>query len=58
MKPEAILLLISDLEGAYHNCRINGFHRDKDSLREMCDPYYKLYFKLRREERNAAAANL
>ena len=49
MEPEAILLIISALEDAHHNCRINGFDEDKDSLREMCNPYYKLYFKLKRE---------
>lgn len=50
MKPEAILLLISDLEGSYHHCRINGFHNDKDTLRTICDQYYKLYYKLKREQ--------
>ena len=49
MKPAAILLIISALEDAHHNCRINGFDEDKDALREMCTPYYKLYFKLKRE---------
>ena len=50
MKPEAILLLISDLEGAYHHCRINGFEEDAATLRKMCGPYYKLYFKLKRDQ--------
>ena len=50
MKPESILLLISDLEGAHHHCRINGFDEDKDTIREICGRYYKLYFKLQREQ--------
>ena len=50
MKPEAILLLISDLEGSHHHCRINGFEEDKDTIREICNKYYKLYFKLKREQ--------
>ena len=49
LEPTAILLIISALEDAYHNCRINGFDEDKDVLRKMCTPYYKLYFKLKRE---------
>jgi len=50
LQPEAILLLISDLEGSYHHCRINGFDEDKDVIREICDRYYKIYFKLKREQ--------
>ena len=50
MKPEDILLLISDLEGAYHHTGRLGFEEDQKVLRAMCDPYYKLYFKLKREE--------
>ena len=48
MKPEAILLIISALADAHHNCRINGFDEDKGTLRKMCDPYYKIYFRLKR----------
>ena len=59
MKPVDILLLISDLEGSHHHCRVNGFDDDKDTVRAMADRYYKLYFKLLREQkRDAAAANL
>ena len=57
MKPAAILLIISALEDAHHNCRINGFDDDKDTLREMCTPYYKLYFKLKREQKNGMLEN-
>ena len=37
MKPEEILLLISELEGSYHHLRVNGFDTDKDVIREMCN---------------------
>ena len=52
MKPVDILLLISELEGSYNNAKKLGFDEDKDILRKMCDKYYKLYFKLKKEENN------
>jgi len=52
MEPTAILLLISELEGSYHHCRINGFEEDQKTIRAICDKYYKLYFKLKREQKN------
>ena len=52
MKPEAVLLLISDLEGAHHHSRVLGFHENQKTLREMCDPLYKLYFKLKKDQKN------
>jgi hypothetical protein len=57
MKPVEILLLISELEGSYHHCRIHGFDDDKDTIREMCNRYYKLYFKLKREQKNGMLEN-
>ena len=53
MKPAAILLLISELEGSYHHLRINGYDSDKDIIREMCDRYYKVYFRLKREQKES-----
>ena len=55
MEPTAILLIISALEDAHHNRRINGFDEDKDALRKMCTPYYKLYFKLKREQNDSSS---
>ena len=55
MEPTEILLLISELEGSYHHCRIHGFDDDKDTIREMCNRYYKLYFKLKKEQKNTPA---
>ena len=49
MKPVEILLLISDLEGAFQHTQSLGFDEDKKVLREMCDKYYKLYFKLKKD---------
>ena len=50
MNPVNILLLISDLEGSHHHLRVNGFDEDKDVIREMCNRYYKMYFKLCKEQ--------
>ena len=52
MDPVSILLLISDLEGSYQNSKKNGFMEDAAILREMCDRYYKIYFKLKREQKS------
>ena len=50
MKPVDILLLISELEGSYQHTKKLGFDEDRDVLRKMCDRYYKLYFKLKKEQ--------
>ena len=50
MNPVNLLLLISDLEGAHHNLRVNDFPEDQAVIREICDRYYKLYFKLCKEQ--------
>ena len=54
MEPVEILLLISDLEGSYQHTKKLGFDEDRDVLREMCDKYYKLYFKLKKEQSSVA----
>ena len=54
MKPAEVLLLISDLEGACHHTRILGFEEDMNTLNAMKKPYYKLYFKLKREQNDSA----
>ena len=50
MDPIKILLLISDLEGAHHHLRVNDFEDDRKVIREICDRYYKMYFKLCKEQ--------
>ena len=47
--PTNILRLISDLEGSYQLCKYMGFEDDMNTLNEMKKPYYKLYFKTKRE---------
>ena len=48
-RPENILRLISELEGSYQLCKYMGFEEDMNTIDEMKKPYYKLYFKLKKE---------
>jgi len=50
--PVNILRLISDLEGSYQLLKYMGFKDDMDTLDEMKKRYYRLYFKLNKEEKN------
>ena len=52
MKPVDILLLISELEGCYMHTKRLGFQEDNEIFDQMRKKYYKLYFKLKREENN------
>ena len=52
LNPIKVLLLISDMEGAYQNAKKVGLWDDAQILRDMCDRYYKLYFKLKREQKS------
>jgi len=47
--PANILRLISDLEGSYQLCKWMGFTDDMNTLDQMKKPYYKLYFKTKKE---------
>ena len=49
--PTNILRLISELEGSYQLCKYMGFEEDMKVLDQMKKPYYKLYFKLLKEEK-------
>ncbi len=53
--PENVLRLISELEGSYQLCKYMGFKEDRDVIRSICDPYYKLYFKLKREQNDSSS---
>jgi len=53
INPVTILRLISELEGSYQLTQEMGFDEDKDTLRAMADKYYKLYFKLKREQNDS-----
>ena len=48
-KPENVLRLISELEGSYQLCKWMGFEEDMNTIDEMKKPYYKLYFKPKKE---------
>jgi|TARA_E500000178_G_C16502757_1_gene522433 hypothetical protein len=52
MNPVDILLLIGELEGSSAQCRKLKFIEDSLVLDEMKKRYYKLYFKLKREQNN------
>ena len=47
-----VLRLISELEGSYQLFKYMGFQEDMDTFDEMKKRYYKLYFKLAKEEKN------
>jgi len=47
--PANILRLISELEGSYQLCKWMGFEQDMHTLDQMKKPYYKLYFKTKKE---------
>jgi len=48
-----MLRLISELEGSYQLLKYMGFQEDMDTIDEMKKRYYKLYFKLNKEEKNS-----
>ena len=50
-KPVNVLRLLSELEGSYQLLKYMGFKEDMDVLDEMKKRYYKLYFKLNKEEK-------
>ncbi len=47
-----ILRLISELEGSYQLTKYMAFDEDNAILDEMKKRYYKLYFKLAKQEKN------
>jgi len=47
-----VLRLLSELEGSYQLLKYMGFQEDMDTIDEMKKRYYKLYFKLNKEEKN------
>jgi hypothetical protein len=52
LKPVDLLLLIGELEGSSAHCRKLNFLEDAAALDEMKRKYYKMYFRLSKEERN------
>jgi|TARA_B100000035_G_scaffold267347_1_gene240354 hypothetical protein len=49
--PINLLLLISEMEGTYQHLKYMGFEEDMNIIDEMKKRYYKLYFKLNKEEK-------
>ena len=47
-----VLRLLSELEGSYQLLKYMGFQEDMDTIDEMKKRYYKLYFKLNKEEKS------
>ncbi len=50
-KPVNVLRLISELEGSSQLLKYMGFQKDMDTIDSMKKRYYKLYFKLSKEEK-------
>ena len=51
-----VLRLISELEGSYQLLKYLGFKEDMDTLDEIKQKYYKLYFKLKNKKITAPCA--
>ena len=51
-----ILRLISELEGSYQLLKYHAFDDDMNTIDEMKKRYYKLYFKIFKEERQTSSA--
>ena len=47
--PANILRLISELEGSYQLLKYMGFEDDMNTIEQIKRPYYKLYFKTKKE---------
>ena len=50
--PVNVLRLISELEGSSQLLKYMGFQEDMDTINEMKKRYYKLYFKLNKEQKS------
>lgn len=50
--PVNVLRLISELEGSSQLLKYMGFQEDMDIINEMKKRYYKLYFKLNKEQKS------
>mgnify|MGYP001223490737 CR=1 FL=1 len=49
--PINLLLLISEMEGTYQHLKYMGFEEDMNIIDEMKKKYYKMYFKLNKQEK-------
>ena len=55
--PTTLLLLISEMEGTYQHLKYMGFKEDMDTINEMKQKYYKMYFRAKKEESANQAHN-
>ena len=49
--PVNVLRLLSELEGSSQLLKYMGFQEDMETIDEMKKRYYKLYFKLKKEDK-------
>ena len=49
-----LLLMLGEMEGVYQHLKYMGFKEDMEVIEEMKGRYYKLYFKLNKEEKQRA----
>ena len=45
-----LLRLISELEGSSQLCKYMGFEEDESTLNDLKKKYYKMYFRLKKQE--------
>jgi hypothetical protein len=48
--PTHLLLLLSEMEGAYQNLKYMGFFEDMKIINVMKQKYYKLYFSKKKNK--------
>ena len=51
--PIHLLLLLGEMEGVYQHLKYMGFEEDMNSMEELKQKYYKLYFQKVREEKGS-----
>ncbi len=50
VKAVNILRLLSELEGSSQLCKYMGFEDDESTLNDIKKRYYKMYFRLKKQE--------
>lgn len=45
-----LLRLISELEGSFQLCKYMGFEDDMNTINDIKKKYYKMYFRLKKQE--------
>ena len=47
-----LLLLLSEMEGTYQHLKYMGFEEDMNTLEEIKQRYYKMYYRLAKQEKS------